>query len=245
MVKFNLLSNYMLESTTMTYLIVGNNEENIKKRISDILSESWGKEISMNIFDSQHPDLHILNGEGKNSIGIEDVKNLQCDMMFTPFEESIQAAVINQAEKLTIQAQNSILKTLEESSDTTIYFLIVNNERSLLPTILSRSRKIYTKTEKEVSNNTENVKNILGMDLVDAFKYVEEVSKEKAEVENLLKDMEHFFQGLLEESIRSGDGYKNVAQKIDLVRTAQKRIKANGNKKLVLENLFIHLKDNL
>lgn len=231
----------MLELLTMTYLITGNSKKNIREKILEILSKYWERELTLEVLDSAHPDVHILDGEGKSSLGIEDVKKLQSEMVFTPFEERVQTAIINEAQKLTVQAQNSILKTLEESSDTTLYILVVNNEKVLLPTILSRSRKIYTKDEKEVTKDIENIKRILDMELVDIFKYIEEISKEKSKVDDLLKDMELYFQSLLEERIREGEGYTEVAKNIEQISIAQKRIKANGNKKLVLENLLLHL----
>jgi DNA polymerase III delta prime subunit len=126
----------------MTYIIADKRERLQKKELKSLLNKLFGKEIS----DS--PDIHVLNPEDKNSIGIEEVKELQQTMRFKPFQEGIQVGIILNAQKLTHQAQNSMLKTLEDSSETSIYILCVDNEKNLLPTIRSRGIILYPKREK-------------------------------------------------------------------------------------------------
>ena len=69
-----------------------------------------GREINKDIFESRNPDIHILEGSNIKSIGIEDVKDFQKDMVFTPFKELVQIGVVFNSERLTAQAQNSFLK---------------------------------------------------------------------------------------------------------------------------------------
>ena len=118
--------------------------------------------------------------ESKNidSIGIEDIKRLQKEMIFTPYIEPVQIALIFDAQKLTAEAQNSFLKTLEESNSSTAYFLVTENEQNILPTIISRAQKIYTK-EISIKNETQNKPEILNLNLIDAFAQIEKIAKEK------------------------------------------------------------------
>ncbi len=88
----------------MTYIIANKKERLQKQELKRLLIKLFGKEIS----DS--PDIHILNPEDKNSIGIEEVKELQQSMRFKPFQEEVQVGIILNAQKLTHQAQNSMLK---------------------------------------------------------------------------------------------------------------------------------------
>jgi DNA polymerase III delta prime subunit len=230
----------MLQSTTMTYLIVGNNSKNTDIVVRNLLEKLWKREIKEDLFFSKNPDIHILDGREVNSIGIEEVKKLQQEMMYTPFQELVQIAFILDAKKLTSQAQNSFLKTLEESSNSTAYILIVDNDRSLLPTILSRCLKIYTKDEREQS--IEDIsKEFLDLNLVEAFRKIEMITKEKSDTENFLKNLELYLQQQLETSIENGGELKSLSLDIQQVLLAQRRIKANGNKRLVLENLYLHL----
>ncbi len=232
----------MLQSTTMTYLIVGNDEKNIYDILNPLISKLWNREIKdSELFDSSNPDIHIVDGREVNSIGIEDIKELQKEMMYSPFKERVQIAYILDANKLTVQAQNSLLKTLEESSDSTVYILIAQIEKSLLPTVLSRCLKIYTHAAT-VRNETFTKPDILSMDLIEAFSKIEIISKEKESVEELLDTLESYYQSLLERNLIEKRGIIEVSLNIKQVLLAQKRIKANGNKRLVLENLFLHLK---
>lgn len=226
----------------MPYIIIGNNTDNVKQTLNQLVSKLWDKELSTDILSINNPDIHILDGSEQNSIGIEEVKKLQSEMLFTPFQEKVQIAVIIQAEKLTVQAQNSFLKTLEECSDTSSYILLVNNEKALLPTILSRSMKIYSKENRgEYTENTD-ITEILSRDIVDIFKYVENISESKSSTLEFLDELQKYHQEILERSIKDSIEISKVYNSLELVKTAQKRIRANGNKRLVLENLFLHIK---
>ncbi len=231
----------MLQFITMTYLIVGNNKENILRVLKPLLKNLWEREITKEeIFDKNNPDIHILNGREVNSIGIEEIKKLQKEMVFSPFKERSQIAYILNAEKLTIQAQNSLLKTLEDTSASTAYILITENEKSLLPTILSRCFKLYTNINV-VEKGDKKYIDILDMNIVDAFQKIENISKEKIETDLLLRELQQHFQNILEENLKEKNDIIWIERSIKEISIAQKRVKANGNKRLVLENLFLHL----
>jgi DNA polymerase III delta prime subunit len=234
----------MIESITMTYIIVGNNEENIKGEIRKLLNTLWGKDIPEDILATQNPDLHILESTNIKSIGIEDVKNLQKDMIFSPYEELTQVAIIFDAEKLTVQAQNSFLKTLEESSPTSTYIFTISNEKNLLPTVLSRALKIYTKNEKEIVSGGGG-EEILQMNMVDAFNHIEKIAKDREKTLELIKDLELFFQKKLEKNIKNRDNIQGIYLQISNIIKARQRVEANGNRRLLLENLFLDLTRNL
>ncbi len=59
-----------------------------------------------------------------------------------PYRASYKIALINQVEKMTSQASNCILKTLEEPNSKTILILITSKSELILPTIASRCQKI-------------------------------------------------------------------------------------------------------
>lgn len=227
----------------MTYLIVGNTPENIQIQVTNLISLLWEKDINIDIFQLQNPDLHVVDGRVQNSIGIEQMKELQSEMMYTPFKELVQIALIFDSPKLTIQAQNSILKTLEESSDTTAYILTTNSEKSLLPTISSRSRKIYIKEDVRVSDDLEDIDNFLKLDIIDRFLKIEAISKEKTNCLEFLDRVERYFQVQLEEEIKESKDGIMAMNSISQIAKARTRIKANGNRRLVLENMFLQLED--
>lgn len=110
------------------------------------LCSSCNKLNSMN-----HPDLHILNTEEKN-IKREDVDSLIELFHIKPYESDKKIFIINECEKMTTQAANSFLKTLEEPIGDSIIILLTNNINMLLDTIVSRCQIIKLKTinKKEI-----------------------------------------------------------------------------------------------
>jgi DNA polymerase III gamma/tau subunit len=225
----------------MTYLIVGNKEENIQSILKFLLEKLWIRDINENpIFDNHNPDIHILDGKEINSIGIEDVKNLQKEMMYSPFKEKTQIAYILEANKLNIQAQNSLLKNLEETKNDTAYILVTNNENTLLPTVLSRCLKLFTDTNV-IRDKQEIYPDILNLDITEAFSKIEKISKRKEDTEAFLNSLERYFQDNLEKNLIEKNGIIGFEKSINAIELAQKRVKANGNRRLILENLLLHL----
>lgn len=82
------------------------------------------------------PDYVLIKPDG-NSIKIAQIRNLQSDIVVRPHKE-YKIYVINNAEKMTVEAQNALLKTLEEPPNYAIIILVTNNKESLLETIKSR-----------------------------------------------------------------------------------------------------------
>ncbi len=223
----------------MTYLLISKNKEQQQSYLKLWISKLLNQPIS----DLQEtPDIHILDRREENSIGIEDVKDFVKKMMFKPFGSGKQLAVIYQAEKLTTQAQNSFLKTLEESSDDTIYILCVDNEKNVLPTIYSRSQPIFVKQTKGEIQDIQKPE-ILQNDLVDQFNYIEKISKEKEDCLKLLNEIEEYFRVELEKEIKNDNinSSRAISEYLKYIQETRDKINSNCNKKLVLEALFISL----
>ena len=87
-----------------------------------------------NLFNS--PDYIEITPDG-NSIKIAQIRKLQSDILVKPYK-SHKIYVIDEAQKMTVEAQNALLKTLEEPPKYAIIILITNNKESLLDTIKSR-----------------------------------------------------------------------------------------------------------
>lgn len=79
-------------------------------------------------------ELHVLTGEG--SIGIEEIRDLRAKASLASAGLSIWIVV--GAERMTAEASNALLKTLEEPPEGTYFFLTTSTVQSLLPTIVSR-----------------------------------------------------------------------------------------------------------
>ena len=90
---------------------------------------------------NNHPDFEIINETGE-TIKIEQIRNLINKVIEKPIVSSRKVYIINDSEKITKEAQNCLLKTLEEPPDFVTIILISSNENLILNTIKSRCMKI-------------------------------------------------------------------------------------------------------
>ena len=97
-----------------------------------------------------HPDIITITHEKPNSIGIEDIRiQLIDDVSIKPYTGPYKIYILNEAEKLTLQAQNALLKTIEEPPAYAVILLLTSNADSLLPTISSRCVTLNLRPVKE------------------------------------------------------------------------------------------------
>lgn len=191
-------------------------------------SESVGKfTVALNLAEkltgrnSQkiNPDLIIIRPEEENEkeldskkkkttskkeIKVEQIRELQRQMSFFSENGKYKVAIIDEAEKINKQAQNALLKTLEEPNDLSVIILITKNDKKLLPTIISRCQKIKfgPLTDSEIEEWAENENIFLGQE------------KEKKEI--IFWSMGR--PGLILKLIGDGDELekrKNIRQKIE------------------------------
>ncbi len=91
----------------------------------------------------EHPDSRWIEpAEGKDVIGIEQIRDLVAALSLTSFDGQGKAAVIAPADTMTINAANSLLKTLEEPPGATLLVLVADRIGTLPATILSRCQRI-------------------------------------------------------------------------------------------------------
>ena len=114
-------------------------------------------------FDSNNnPDFKIIEPDG-NSIKIEQIREMQNKIIEKPIISSKKVYVINDSDKMTKEAQNCLLKTLEEPPEFATIILIGSNESTYLSTIKSRCmilhfEKISNSELKEILINKFNLK---------------------------------------------------------------------------------------
>lgn len=86
------------------------------------------------------PDIIQVTHEKPNTIGVEDVRTqINNDIILKPYSSPYKVYIVNEAEKMTPQAQNALLKTMEEPPAYAVILLLTANVNSMLQTILSRS----------------------------------------------------------------------------------------------------------
>ena len=97
-----------------------------------------------------HPDIIRVVHEKPNTISVEEVRvQINNDIMIRPYNGKYKIYIVPDADMMTVQAQNALLKTIEEPPEYAVIFLLTENAESLLPTILSRCVMLKIKNVKD------------------------------------------------------------------------------------------------
>lgn len=96
-------------------------------------------EACRQIAQGAHPDLIELTSDGA-SLKIDQIRALQHEAALAPYHGMRRVIILEEAERLTTQAANSLLKVLEEPPTETIFILTASSHHALLSTVVSRCR---------------------------------------------------------------------------------------------------------
>ncbi len=97
-----------------------------------------------------HPDIIYVRHDKPNTVSVDDVRGqLVGDVAIRPYESPYKIYIVDDASKMTPQAQNAILKTIEEPPAYAIILLLAENPDALLPTITSRCVTLRLKPVEE------------------------------------------------------------------------------------------------
>lgn len=139
-----------IEQNKVSHAYIFNGEKGAgKKMLSDIFAETLqcqqkgtepcGKcKSCLQAQSNNHPDIVHVTHE-KASISVDDIRiQVNNDIVVKPYSSSYKIYIVPEADKMTEQAQNALLKTIEEPPAYGIIVLLTENSEKLLPTILSR-----------------------------------------------------------------------------------------------------------
>ena len=97
-----------------------------------------------------HPDIIYLTHEKIGTISVDEIREqIVSSMQIKPYSSRYKIYIIKDAEKMTEEAQNALLKTIEEPPENGIVIIITSDEEKLLQTIRSRCITYTTKPVKE------------------------------------------------------------------------------------------------
>lgn len=86
-----------------------------------------------------HPDIIYVRHDKPNTIGVDDIRvQINHDIAVKPYSGPYKIYIVDEAEKMNVQAQNALLKTIEEPPAYGVILLLTTNADVFLPTILSR-----------------------------------------------------------------------------------------------------------
>ena len=117
-----------------------------------LLCEKHGTEPCMEchsckqFLSGNHPDVIWVTHEKTASIGVDDVRiQINDTVSIRPYSSPYKIYLVDEAEKMTVQAQNALLKTIEEPPSYAVILLLTTNPDAFLPTILSRCVQLKLK----------------------------------------------------------------------------------------------------
>ncbi|MGC1877880.1 MAG: AAA family ATPase [Rhabdochlamydiaceae bacterium] len=102
-----------------------------------------GKEHAHKLATQNHPDLHTYLPEGKSATHpVENIRKLIDEVALPPYEAPVKVFIIHDAHQMLPYSSNALLKTFEEPSVHSYFILLTSTLDAMLPTIVSRCRKI-------------------------------------------------------------------------------------------------------
>jgi DNA polymerase III delta prime subunit len=223
-------------------IISGGNKETREDKIIEIINKEEGKAFEKIKDLEDKPDIFIINLlEGEKSIGISQTREGINFLREKPFSYEKKFLVILNAEKMTTQAQNSLLKTLEEPP---VYALIILSTRikdQLIATVVSRCKNINVKNEDDDKNeDLISLEKLLKMDLGERIDICSEISKEeKEDVINMLENWVVEGRKHLLKKPKNVIITTNIKRILDVKKDLEN---SNVNVKLSLEALVLSLK---
>lgn len=100
--------------------------------------------------DHNQPDIIYVSHEKPNTIGVDDIRTqINNDIDIKPYSSRYKVYIVDEAQKMNQQAQNALLKTIEEPPAYAFILLLTTNADSFLQTILSRCITLNLKAVKE------------------------------------------------------------------------------------------------
>jgi DNA polymerase-3 subunit delta' len=165
---------------------ISNNQELFTDDKKEILSlDTPVDDIIFNkIISNSHADLKVINldtddtskTKQKKSISVAEIRTIKSFLSTTSAEGGWRIIIVDSMDDLTVKAENALLKSLEEPPKYTLIILISNNPSRLLPTTLSRCRKLPL---KPLSNNI----------IIELLKtYISDINEEDTKILSILSE---------------------------------------------------------
>ncbi len=216
-------------------LVIGSKKTQ-KNYIEKIIDEILGKN------NCNSPDLIRVEEVEKKTIGIDKAKDIISLAYKKPYQNKNKIIIIESSHNLTNQAQNSLLKILEEPPQNTLIILLAENINFFLPTVLSRCKIILLGKETTIDLMKIPMSIQEQYKFIDNLKSIKTQKEKRQKIEDLLTSIT---KNTKEELARTFDKEtrKKIEKKLKLISEIFTKLEANVNQRLLLEHLFIELND--
>lgn len=213
-----------------------------------------------------NPDYAEITPDGK-TLKIEQIRNLQARIVEKPITSIRKVYVIDDADLMSEESQNCLLKTLEEPPEYAVIILIVSNESKILPTI--KSRCVIIKFQPLTSKEIKQVKPELSDDLIQLLEgsllnaeNIEQKKEQYAQLSNLVNVLENkqlvevfnsadlLYKGkddiiTLLEYLNLIFFSRNEINAIPIIEKTKKKILANNNYDMTIDYCLMNIWDEL
>lgn len=213
-----------------------------------------------------NPDYAEITPDGK-TLKIEQIRNLQARIVEKPITSRRKVYVIDDADLMSEESQNCLLKTLEEPPEYAVIILIVSNESRILPTI--KSRCVIIKFQPLTSKEIKQVKPELSDDLIQLLEgsllnaeNIEQKKEQYAQLSNLVNFLENkqlvevfnsadlLYKGkddiiTLLEYLNLIFFSRNEINAIPIIEKTKKKILANNNYDMTIDYCLMNIWDEL
>ena len=260
------------------------------------------------VLSGNHPDLIYVTHEKPASIGVDDIREQINDtIQVRPYSSYYKIYIVDEAEKMTVQAQNALLKTIEEPPAYAVILLLTTNQDAFLPTILSRCVQLKLKPLKDsvvkeylIQSLGENeseadiyaafargnlgkaihlaeseefrvmydalilmLKHLKDADISELLEYIRKLKEENLDIRGCLDFMQMWYRDVLMykttkdinllifkdefstiKAMSTVSGYDGLERILQAIEKARVRLDANVNMELVMELMFLTMKEN-
>lgn len=208
-----------------TYLLIHADTSKREEKAEEILLE--------NNLARNHPNLLWFSPEEK--LGIEQARQIKDFLSLKPYQGSSQAVILICAENLTPDAQNALLKVLEEPPEGTIFILGASSEDQLLPTVLSRCQivNLSMPATSDKGKYQQEIEKLFGYSMEKRFQFIEKLDKK----EEFLLALASYFRQQMLKNLSNRELQVFLSDLIDAERWANQ----NVNIRAILEYLMLRI----
>lgn len=136
--------------------IIEGNKKDVSVESIKICIDILGSEFKSKIKKGICSDVISLGNDKKSSIGVDEIRTINKDVILKPVECEYKIYIVRDAHQMTEQAQNALLKTIEEPPSYVYFLLLCDNAKKLLQTIRSRAQIIRVNKESKNKASEEH-----------------------------------------------------------------------------------------
>jgi hypothetical protein len=220
-----------------SYIITGGTPQDREKSITERL-KAW----------KIHAVDCVSLGAEEEHIGIDAVRLFKKRLQLVPFESAHSVGIIRNCNRLTVEAQNALLKLLEEPPPHAYILCETAAIEALLPTIVSRCEIItIAGTDATVSSKDEigqTIFSLLGASPGKKLECIDAIAKDRISAKNWTHDAIIVGRQMLLSAVKENKPNEErevLTRLLRLLSGAQKQLEVNVNPKLVLDTVFLSL----